>query len=326
MDLWLRLLCAAAALGIVLLLAFVVYLLRMAGVMARAREATRVADANHTFVDENGVVQRFPSLADAPSKSLTLLVPAYNEEERLTKMIEETIKYVDALQLPNGYEIIVADDGSADKTYELAQSYVGRVQGGSECLRVLRLLPNRGKGGAVREAAMCARGERLLMVDADGATEISDLAKLQRRMDAIVQPQTTPLGIVVGSRAAEGDEDNVQRSLLRRILQKGFHLLVVIVVGTHIKDTQCGFKLFTRAAATAVFTPLHIERWAFDLELIYLAKRLNVAVAEEGVTWTEIDGSHLDMWAPLTMARDMMLMRMCYVFGIWKVADKPKQG
>ena len=124
---------------------------------------------------------------------------------------------MDALQLPNGYEIIVADDGSADKTYELAQSYVGRVQGGSECLRVLRLLPNRGaharakrspprprrtfcelrvaeasrrglsggalacagKGGAVREAAMCARGERLLMVDADGATEISDLAKLQ---------------------------------------------------------------------------------------------------------------------------------------------------
>lgn len=102
----------------------------------------------------------------------------------------------------------------------------------------------------------------------------------------------------------------------------GFHFIVSTLCVRNIRDTQCGFKLFNRSAAQLLFPPLHIERWAFDVELFYLANMLSIQVVEIPVRWQEIPGSKLDVFsATVTMLRELLLIRFCYTFGIWKSND-----
>lgn len=100
------------------------------------------------------------------------------------------------------------------------------------------------------------------------------------------------------------------------------HLLVRFVLGFAYQDTQCGFKIFSRDAAKHIFPTQHLERWAFDVELLYLARKSSVNVAEVAVAWHDVEGSHLDVVdASLTMARDMLMVKMLYMFGVWKTLD-----
>lgn len=143
--------------------------------------------------------------------------------------------------------------------------------------RVLTLFKNNGKGGAVRKGMVRARGRYVLMADADGATKASDLGRLLAEVKKVEQDG---LGIAIGSRAhmeeAEG-EAKAKRSPLRKVLMWGFHTLIDVMIGSSkIKDTQCGFKLFSRDAARLLFPVQHIDRWAFDVELIFLAARHNI--------------------------------------------------
>jgi dolichyl-phosphate beta-glucosyltransferase len=157
---------------------------------------------------------------------------------------------------------------------------------GADRVRVLTLSRNRGKGGAVKRGMMVARGEYLLMVDADGATEMRDVEKLERslkqKMVMSVSVNTTDplrLGVAVGSRAHLEQDAVARRTLLRNVLMWGFHFLVAFVGGVRgIKDTQCGFKLFTRGAAAALFPNLHIERWCFDIELLFCTDQIGALI------------------------------------------------
>jgi len=161
------------------------------------------------------------------------------------------------------------------------------------------------------------------MVDADGATDIKDLGRLQGAMKEI---EKDGLGIVIGSRAHLVDDVVAKRSFLRNILMYGFHALVVIAGVPNIKDTQCGFKLFSRKAAHLLFPNLHIERWAFDVELLYLAQFHKIPVVEAPVNWREIAGSKLSPLASsVQMALDLARIRLRYLFGIWKVQKRQKQ-
>jgi len=127
-----------------------------------------------------------------------------------------------------------------------------------------------------------------------------------------------------GDAKDSGNSPKVQRSPLRRLLQWGFHTAIMILGGGHsIQDTQCGFKLFTRAAAMRLFPVLHIERWAFDVELVMVAHRLGMCMVEVPVHWHEVDGSTLDpLTASLQMARDVVAIAFFYALGIW--SDKPR--
>lgn len=181
------------------------------------------------------------------------------------------------------------DDGSKDATAAMAQALTERE--GSARVRLLRLHANSGKGAAVRKGVMRARGRYILMADADGATAASDLATLLARIRPLEEGQGDGNGaaagtgssraVAIGSRAhmSEGDAGAVKRSPVRRFLMWGFHTFLGLIVGGSgggIRDTQCGFKLFTRAAARDLFSVLHIERWAFDVELVYLAARRGI--------------------------------------------------
>ena len=259
---------------------------------------------------------------------LSVVIPAYNEELRLRPMVDATIAYLEGIgdRLQGDYEIMIVDDGSRDST----AAEISRIQAFYPTIKIafVRLIENQGKGGAVRQGVLHARGRYILMADADGATEISDFASLFQIMQRTQRknPITGELeGIVVGSRAHLSETSIATRSIVRTILMKAFHVAVMLLCTTKIKDTQCGFKLFTKNTATKIFTNLHIHRWAFDIEVIYVAESLGVPIAEVAVHWREVDGSKLIqskldiVKTSLFMARDLLCNRLCYLLGIWKL-------
>ena len=161
----------------------------------------------------------------------------------------------------------------------------------------------------------------MLFADADGATKFSDIDKLETKLKEIREAEDH--GIVCGSRAHMEKESIAQRSLFRTILMKGFHLCVWIFGCKSIQDTQCGFKLMTRNTARVVFYSLHIERWAFDVELIKIAEKLKIPTAEVSVNWTEIDGSKLDpISASIQMFKDLFFLWLRYFVGAWRIVKR----
>jgi len=258
----------------------------------------------------------FPSLDSPASVKLSVIVPAYNEELRLPKMLDECLEFLEARK--SSYEVIIVDDGSKDTTSEVALGYVDKY--GSEKVRVLTLAKNRGKGGAVRMGMLKARGENLLFADADGATTFEDLVKLEENLTKI---EVDGQGIICGSRAHLEDESIASRTIIRTILMYGFHACVWIFAVKTVKDTQCGFKLIKRKTAQIVFKTLHIERWAFDVEMLKIAEMLCLPIGEMSVRWCEIEGSKLNpLVDAVKMFRDIALLWLRYTIGAWKLPVK----
>jgi len=260
---------------------------------------------------------------------LSIIIPAYNEEKRLDIMMEETTKYVLAREKrdPNfKWEIIIVSDGSRDKTPLVAFNWVKKFK--TKDIRILDLKKNRGKGGAVKRGMMIGRGKYMLMVDADGATKFSDLDRVERELRKIETKDGH--GIAIGSRAHLQGIAEAKRSFFRNLLMWGFHLVVSWIGGIHsIRDTQCGFKLFSRNTALTLFSNLHLSRWAFDVELLWLAQQLSIPIAEVSVTWKEIPGSHLEeedtRLVSIRMFKDLLRVRMSYSLRLWKVPYHAKQ-
>jgi len=261
-------------------------------------------------------LEDFPSLDSPGSINLSVIVPAYNEELRLPKMLEECLEFLEARK--SSYEVIIVDDGSKDTTTEVGLGYVDKY--GSDKVRVLSLAKNRGKGGAVRMGMLKARGENLLFADADGATTFEDLVKLEEDLAKI---EVDGHGLVCGSRAHLEEESIASRTVLRTILMYGFHACVWIFAVKTVKDTQCGFKLIKRKTAQIVFKTLHIERWAFDVEMLKIAEMLELPIGEVSVRWCEIDGSKLNpLVDAIKMFRDIALLWLRYTIGAWKLPAK----
>ncbi|XP_030056260.1 dolichyl-phosphate beta-glucosyltransferase [Microcaecilia unicolor] len=277
------------------------------------------------FLNKVGKKETFPSIHSPPTMHLTVVVPSYNEEKRLPAMLDEALEYLENRQIHDPsftYEVIVVDDGSKDQTSQVALKYT--QQFGSERVRVLSLVKNRGKGGAIRMGVLRSRGKFILMADADGATKFIDIEKVENGLQSL-QPWPDNMAISCGSRAHLEQDSIAQRSFFRTFLMFGFHFLVWFLCVKGIRDTQCGFKLFTREAALCTFSSLHIDRWAFDVELLYIAQCLKIPIAEVAVNWTEIEGSKLvPFWSWLQMGRDLLFIRLRYLTGAWKLEAKGK--
>ncbi len=232
-------------------------------------------------------------------------------------MLEECTHYLEK-EVKNAYEIIIVDDGSKDHTSQVALEWSKKL--GSDKLRLLKLAKNLGKGGAVRRGMLVSRGQFLLFADADGATTFAELAKLQALM---AKTMLDGHGVICGSRAHLETDSIAQRSFFRTVLMYGFHLCVRMFGCKSVKDTQCGFKLFTRDSARVLFKSCHIERWAFDVELLKIAEMLDFPLGEVAVQWTEIDGSKLNpILASIQMFKDLFFLWLRYAVGAWKVVEK----
>lgn len=275
-----------------------------------------------------------PDIANTqPSVYLSLVVPAYNEEERLPVMLDATLQYLETRKksqkvadLQSGeftYEIIVVDDGSKDGTTHVVKKYIEKY--GSGIIRLLCLKKNRGKGFATKQGMLRGRGQYLLMLDADGATDITTaMEKLELELSKKLgnsKGASEARGIAIGSRAHLVEESQVQRAWYRTLAKMVFiFILNMLSVVRDIKDTQCGFKLFTRRSARECFSNLHLDRWSFDLEMLMIAQKLNTPIVEVPVKWEEIPGSKLNLLAEgFNMPRDMALIRLFYALGFWEI-------
>lgn len=199
------------------------------------------------------------------SPHLSVVIPAYNEEERLGSTLEKIQEYLLHLEYPS--EVIVVDDGSSDRTAEIARS-----------VKVLVNDQNSGKGFSVRRGALEARGEIVLFSDADLSTPIEEMSRLEAAL-------TEGADVAIGSRALPDSDVQIHQPFYREMMGKTFNKLVQLLVFPGISDTQCGFKAFTQKAAQEIFSRQKLDGFAFDVEILYIARKLGYQVKEVPVIW-----------------------------------------
>jgi len=203
---------------------------------------------------------------------LSIVVPCFNEEQRLPRTIEQIQRYLDAKHAD--YELILVDDGSSDGTRQVMDAAAGR----HSSVRVEALPHNRGKGRALAVGVEAARGEEILLTDADLSTPIEELEKLQAAFDK-------GAGVAIASRALRESRVEVSQPVYRVMMGKVFNLIVQAVLLPGIWDTQCGFKLFRADVARPVFASLSTDGFGYDPEVLYHARKRGVKIAEVPVTW-----------------------------------------
>lgn len=216
-------------------------------------------------------------LVDEPL--LSVVIPAYNEEIRIIPTIGAIASHVSGMGIP--WELIVSDDGSKDQTVAILQGL------GFANLRVLEAPKNGGKGSAVRRGMLAANGRYVLFSDADNSTPIEEVGVLLAKL------RDEGYDVAVGSRAAEGAQE-AKKSLLRQSMSNGLRWMVKNGLRIGVRDTQCGFKMFTRDAAQRLFTAQTIMGFSFDLEILYLAAKFKYKIAEVPVHWVDAPGSKVD--------------------------------
>lgn len=199
-----------------------------------------------------------------------MIIPAYNEAKRLPPTLGAIRRFLDGWGRP--YEILVVDDGSTDETAARAR------EAGGKALILLVNGRNRGKGHSVRRGMLAATGEVRLMTDADLSTPIEEFPRLLSRLDDGHE-------IAIGSRALPESRVEVRQPWYRESLGRFFNLLVRLVALPGLHDTQCGFKLFTAAAARQAFEPARLDGFSFDVETLFIARRRGLKIAEVPVTW-----------------------------------------
>jgi dolichyl-phosphate beta-glucosyltransferase len=210
----------------------------------------------------------------------SIIIPAYNESARLGATLDRVLNYVSSEQWDA--EIIVVNDGSRDNTADLVRQYATT----NPHLRLLHNPGNRGKGYSVRNGMLNASGEILLFSDADLSAPIEEAPKLFEAIHAGAD-------VAIGSRWLRPELQTQRQSLLRQFYGRAFNVALRVVLGLNIKDTQCGFKAFTRSAARKIFPQQQIERWGFDPELLYLARRSAMKIAEIPVAWAHVEGTRI---------------------------------
>jgi dolichyl-phosphate beta-glucosyltransferase len=203
---------------------------------------------------------------------LSIVIPCYNEEQRLPQTIEHIERYLDGKDA--GYELILVDDGSSDGTRMVMDAAAER----NRFVRLEALPRNRGKGRALAEGVAVAKGSEILVTDADLSTPIEELPKLQAELEK-------GAGVAIASRAVRGSRVEVSQPVYRVLMGKAFNLLVQAVLLPGIWDTQCGFKLFRADVAHEAFAELTTDGFGYDPEVLYRAKKRGVRIAEVPVIW-----------------------------------------
>jgi dolichyl-phosphate beta-glucosyltransferase len=225
--------------------------------------------------------------------SLSVVIPAFNEERRLPGTLAKILPFLRARG--ESFEVVVVDDGSTDRTAAVARDAGPEV-------RVLENPGNRGKGYSVRNGMLNARGAWRLMTDADLSTPIEDLDALKRALDGAE--------IAIASRAVEGANVEKHQSMMRDSSGRCFNLIVRVLHLPGIHDTQCGFKLFSAAAAEAAFREARLDGFAFDVEALVLARRAGFTIREVAVTWRNDEQTRVSFGRGLAAFVDLFRLKL----------------
>lgn len=241
---------------------------------------------------------------------LSIVIPAYNEESRLPQTLERIAAYAASKSFST--EVVVVDDGSRDGTAATAS----RAAEKWPALRLLRNPGNRGKGFSVRNGMLHAAGHIALFSDADLSTPIEETDRL---LDALEAGHD----VAIGSRGLRPELIEVHQSSLRESAGKTFNLLVRAITRLPFRDTQCGFKAFRREAARAIFRRQQIDGFGFDVEILYLARKLGYRSVEVPVRWSHAEGTKVSMFGDSSrMFTDLLRIRWMDLKGKY---DTPSQ-
>ncbi|MEY4511369.1 MAG: hypothetical protein RLZZ450_3491 [Pseudomonadota bacterium] len=243
--------------------------------------------------------------ADAPDIRLTVVIPVFNEQERLGDSLYAVKAYLSRQDFRS--ELLIIDDGSSDLTVEVVRSIDiwHREIHEQEETKIVIGARNIGKGHAVARGLSLARGRYVLCLDADMSTPVEDVERLLPYFDI-------GYGLVIGSRALPASNPEI-KPLVRRVLSRAFRLLTQSLVVPGIQDTQCGFKAYTREAAHSLARYQSLVGFAFDVEHLYLAKRLGIPIKEVPVRWSHREGSKVSLFRDsFRMAFDIARIRFVH--------------
>lgn len=213
---------------------------------------------------------------------LSVIIPAYNEESRLPKTLDSVHGFLSGRG--RSFEILVVDDGSHDNTAEIVSQY-GKSR---PEVRVISYQPNKGKGHAVRIGMLAAKGDLLLIDDADGSSPISEIERLEAAIAGGAD-------IAIGSRAKPDESRKVDALAHRKFIGNTFNAIVQSLLLPGLYDTQCGFKLFKRQVARDIFSVNRIDGFGFDVEVLYIAKTRGYKTEEIAINWANMEGSKVNV-------------------------------
>ncbi len=242
----------------------------------------------------------------AEASLLSIIIPVYNEGERIGSSLEKIFRFLDQRRI--AAEVIAVNDGSRDNTAEVLAAFAARHAN----MRILENPGNRGKGYSVRNGMLNARGDMLLFTDADLSSPIEEAPRL---LDALAQGAD----VAFGSRWKEKELQTRRQSVMRQAAGRLYNLLLRVVLGLPYRDTQCGFKAFTRETARILFTRQRIERWGFDPEVLFIARRFHLKLVEVPVQWANDERSKVRLLSDsFRMGAEMLSIRWAGITGRYR--------
>ena len=246
--------------------------------------------------------------------NLSIIIPAYNEETRIGASLDAILDFLTHQPYPT--EVVVVNDGSTDLTAEVVTSHEKDFVAAGIDLRLLTNQPNRGKGYSVKRGVTEARGEVVLFTDADLSSPISEAPKL-------IQPiQKGDADLVFGSRALDRTLIAIRQPLARDFGGRIFNLLMRLIIRLPFKDTQCGFKAFRRRLTLPAIKLQRVERFGFDPELLYIARKHDLRLLEVPVAWSHSEGSRVSFLRDsVKMFADLILIRLNDARGLYTIRD-----
>ena len=240
--------------------------------------------------------------------SISIVIPAYNEESRLPSTLESVLSYLGQKKW-SAVEVLVVDDGSTDRTQAVVEEY--RQE--HPAVRLVSNPGNCGKGYSVRHGMVKAAGDWVLFTDADLSAPITELEKL------LAAARDRHADIAIGSRALDRSLIGTHQSIFRENAGRFFNLAMRLIIGLPFWDTQCGFKLFTSNAAHAVFRRATLDRFGFDVEALFIARRLGFQIVEVPVKWDHVAGTKVSMFRDSAdMFLDLLRVRWNQMRGVYK--------
>ena len=232
-------------------------------------------------------------------KLISIIIPAYNEEERLLITLRKIFDFINAQQNEFDAEVIVVNDGSTDRTKQFV------LEEFADKLNFITLPQNMGKGAAVREGILNSKGDLILFTDADGSTPIVELIKLKTKIEE-------GFDLVIGSRKDPNLVDKKQ-PFHRIIIGRLFNIIANKLMGIELDDTQCGFKLIKGEIGRKLFAKMKIDGFSFDVELLYLAVKHKLKIKEEPVIWVNDERSKVNIFFdPIKMYFDLIKIRFIH--------------
>ena len=242
---------------------------------------------------------------------ISIIIPAYNEEKRIQKTLERIFSYMK--EKKHDFEIIVVDDGSKDKTVELVELFrkknsKGKKKADKNRIKILKNIKNKGKGHSVKRGMLAGEKKWLLFSDADLSTPIEEIEKFEKYIDQY--------SIIIASRNLKESQIKIKQPKLRSTLGKIFPFVVNLFTIRGIKDTQCGFKLFRKDVAEKIFPLQTSKRFAFDVEVLFIAKKHGYKIKEIPVIWINALGSKVDpIKDSISMFFDLIRFRFNSIMG-----------